>query len=286
MQILPSAGIAAAATACLMAAALAQPPARRASCDPAHAGRTLTPCEDAVLLDPCPTAAASAVLIHDLLAHREYRRRLAQLPPDQRPKTPDDGGMGWAVPDADYWSRMPAEARAIPIDWSRLPALRFTNTQVDGEREVRLSVQGDYDLWLLLDPLHQLAACISVHRPTRRVWFIEIARGADGRWEPKRAKDPCYACHASGPRVVRPLAAERVDSQRLAQFNRRILSYGACDFGDAVNMATRGEPRGDARCGGCHDGIRRGKLYGVHDRLIKFKVDQEQTMPPYGATPK
>jgi hypothetical protein len=188
--------------------------------------------------------------------------------------------MGWAVPDTEYWRQIPAEARAIPEDWTDLPAVRFTNTQVDGEREIRLSIQGEYDLWLLRDPLHELTACIAIHRPTRRSWFVEIARGPDGRWAPRRAKDPCYACHPSGPRLVRPLAQPGVDWNRLALFNRRMLGYGACDFGESVDARTRGAVNADERCTGCHNGVGRGKLYAIHSRIIQFKVQRDETMPP------
>ena len=94
---------------------------------------------------------------------------------------------------------MPAEVKAIPSDWTALPGVRFLNTQVDGERDVRLLVRGDYDVWLLTDPLHELTACIGVHRPSRRVWFMEITRTPEGGWQVALGMvpmltDPYQAC--------------------------------------------------------------------------------------------
>ena len=267
-------------TAGLIAAGLAQTPNGPSPTVDKTVERALTPDEEAVLRNPFPSDSASRRLIQDLIAHEQSRRWEAFLPAEQRTRVPDNGGMGWAVSDAEYWRRMPPEARAIPIDWSRLGAFRFTNTQISGQREIRLSVQGEYDLWLLRDPLHELLACISVHRPTRRVWFMEITRSETGAWIPLRAKDPCYSCHPSGPRVIRPLAEPGMDRDGLDRFNRRILSYGACDFGDTVDRRTRGEPYVDDRCDGCHNGSDRGKLYGIHARLIRFKKEQQETMPP------
>ena len=242
--------------------------------------RVLTPAEELIVRDPCPSKEAISRLNQRLQKGRENRRRLELLPPALRPEIPDIGGMGWALPDAAYWRQIPAQARNIPADWSVLPAVRYNNTQIDGVREIRLSVQGDYDLWLLRDPLHELTACISVHRPTRRVWFMEITPAADGGWLPKRSKDSCYSCHPSGPRLIRPILEPGVESAHISQFNRRMLSYGACDFGSSVNTETRGVANADDRCSGCHNGVDRGKLYAIHDRLIQFKTEQELTMPP------
>ncbi|HLJ55287.1 MAG TPA: hypothetical protein VKT77_09615 [Chthonomonadaceae bacterium] len=273
------------ATVGLAVAAIGQssPPAAQAErvrTDATPPERALTPCEEAILDNPCPSEEASRTLQRGLLERRETRRRLMELPPAQRPKPPDNGGMGWRLPDAEYWLRLPFGMGDIPGDWSSLPGVRFVNTQVDGVRDVRLCIRGDYDLWLLTDPLHEVTACIGVHRPSRRVWFVEIARTASGTWMPKRAKDPCYACHPSGPRIIRPLAKNGVDPATLAQLNRRMLSYGACGFGDSVDPATRGPARDDARCTGCHDGVDRGRLYAIHDRIAMFKTEREATMPP------
>ena len=264
----------------LVVAGMAQTSGAKTDAGETVSEKVITPAEDGILRNPCPSMSASYRLMKGIEAGQEYRRRLASLPPAHRPKVPDEGGMGWAVPDAEYWRQMPAGARSIPTDWSGLSAIRFTNTQIGGQREICLSVQGDYDLWLLRDPLHEVTACISIHRPTRRVWFLEISRTESGAWVPKRAKDPCYSCHPSGPRLVRPLAEPELDALHVTQFNRRMLSYGACDFGESVNQAARGPVIADGRCSGCHNGTDRGKLYGIHGRLIRFKTEQEATMPP------
>lgn len=240
----------------------------------------LTPFEESLVRSPFPGPDASFRLKQNLMAREQHRRQIESLPESQRPGTPDNGGMGWAVSDAEYWRQIPVEARAIPLDWSRLPAVRFTNTQLGGTREICLAVQKEYDLWLLRDPLHELTACISVHRATRRAYFMEIGLQANGTWTPRRAKDHCYSCHPSGPRILRPLAEPGLDHQRLEQFNRRILGYGACDLGDSVDRKTRGKPYADTRCIGCHNGVDRGKLYAIHRRPIQFKTEMEGTMPP------
>jgi hypothetical protein len=188
--------------------------------------------------------------------------------------------MGWSLPDPEYWQRIPPAARQIPSDWSGLPVLRYTNTEVGGARELRFRQAGEYDQWLLRDPLRHLTACISVHRATRRVYFMEVARQRDGEWSLRVAADPCYSCHPSGPRVIRPLNEPQVDRRLLAEFNRRILSYGACDFGDSVGAELRRQPLPNTGCRGCHNDVRRGRLYAVHQRPISFKVHHEETMPP------
>jgi hypothetical protein len=118
-----------------------------------------------------------------------------------------------------------------------------------------------------------------VHRAARRVYFMEVARQPDGDWALRVSSDRCYSCHASGPRVIRPLNEPKVDRRTLAAFNRRILAYGACDFGDSLDDELRHHPIDDAGCVGCHNGVRRGRLYGIHRRAILFKQEQEETMP-------
>jgi hypothetical protein len=280
MQILRPLYLAGIGTLGLIGACLAQTPGGQPSSAAKTCERSLTPYEEAILRNPFPSEVASQRLMQNLIVREQNRRRTEALPEAQRPKNPDNGGMGWVVSDAEYWRRIPPEARAIPTDWSGLPGMRFTNTQLGGERQIRLCIQGEYDLWLLSDPLHELRAFISVHRPTRRVWFMEITQQENGAWVPKQAKDHCYSCHPSGPRVIRPLAEAGLDRDRLARFNRRILSYGACDFGDSVDSRTRGKPYADERCSGCHNGVDRGKLYAIHLRPIQFKREQEETMPP------
>jgi hypothetical protein len=189
-------------------------------------------------------------------------------------------GMGWAEPDPEYWQRIPAAAKTIPPDWSALPVVRFTNTDVGGLREVRLRQGPEYDQWLLRDPLRHLTACISVHRRSRRVYFMEVQRRSDGQWGLRVAADQCYSCHPSGPRVIRPFNEPQIDRPTLAAFNRRILSYGACDFGPELDDGLRWQPLDHSSCAGCHDGVRRGRLDAVHRRAIRFKIEREETMPP------
>jgi len=267
-------------TVCLVIAAIPQTSGGKTFVDKSIPGQCLTLAEEDILRNPYPSRTAAQRLLKGLEAVREARRKLALLPLDQQPMTADSGGMGWAVPDEEYLSQIPSEARTIPANWSNLNVIRFTNKVIDGPREIRLSVQGEYDFWLLSDPMHEITACISVHRPTRRVWFFEISRTKNGAWAPKRAKDSCYTCHPSGTRLVRPLPESGLDGARLAQFNRRMLSYGACNFGESVNNKTRGSEIADIRCTGCHNGTDRGKLYGTHAPLIRFKTEVEATMPP------
>ncbi len=264
----------------LMCAGLAQPSTPVPSTPGRLAERAVSTDEAAILENPAPPNAASYRLIGDLIALRQKRRRLNALPDTGPAQTPDSGGMGWAVSDAEYWRRIPVRARAIPNDWTGLSEVLITNAKIDGVREIRLSIQGDYDLWLLKDRIHEITACISVHRPTRRVWFMQFARNENGAWSPVRAMDRCYSCHASGPRILRPLPLPGVDLKQVSQFNRRMLSYGACDFGDTVDESTRGATIVDGRCVTCHNGADRGKLYTIHVPLIQYKTRQEQTMPP------
>jgi hypothetical protein len=241
--------------------------AEASTSEPPRGLRALSPVEEAIVREPFAPKAA--------------RRRLATVVvrAKERPPLKKRDGMGWAQPDPVYWQRIPPAARAIPRDWSPLPVVYFTNTEVGGRREVRLREGPEYDQWLLRDPLHHLTACISVHRATRRVYFMEVARQPDGDWDLRVSADKCYSCHASGPRVIRPLDEPQVDRQTLAAFNRRILSYGACDFGDSVPEEQQFRSMDDAGCAGCHDGTRRGRLYSVHRPMILFKLDREETMP-------
>lgn len=236
--------------------------------------------EAAIVRDPFAPASARARLADGLEAHGAHRRLLALLPASLQPNRPYNHGMGWSLPDREYWERIPPAARQVPRDWSRLPVVRFTNSDLGGVREVRLRIGPEYDQWLLNDPLHDLTACISVKRATRRVYFLQITPQQNGQWGFAESRDHCYSCHASGPRVIRPLNAVGVDREVLARFNRRLLAYGACDFGDSVPPESRGEPYADARCAGCHNGVLRGRLYRIHTRPIRFKTQEERTMPP------
>jgi hypothetical protein len=91
----------------------------------------------------------------------------------------------------------------------------------------------------------------------------------------------CYACHASGMRLLLPTRSEITASApvrgeegfdgsdtspdfamtRLARFNERLLAYGAHDWNDTVRPADHGPPLGrDLGCTSCHDGSLRGAL--------------------------
>jgi hypothetical protein len=242
--------------------------------------RALSPLEESIARRPFASKEAR-MLLAEALAVRQARRHMQSLLPDAMLSLQGaHKGMGWVLSDRQYWDRIPRSARRIPRIWSSLPVVRFTNTELGGVREIRLWRGPEYDQWLLNDPLHALTACISIQRTTRRIYFMEITRGKGGEWDFKESQDFCYSCHPSGPRVIRPLAESRVDLPTLTRFNRLLLSYGACDFGDSVDTASRGEAETDARCQSCHDGKLRGKLYEVHTRPIVFKTRHEQTMPP------
>ncbi len=190
-------------------------------------------------------------------------------------------GMGWRWPDAEYFTRIPEEAKRLPDDWSGLPGVTFKNTDVGGTRTVRLRETASYDQWLLEDVRRRFHACISVERSTRRVYFFETARDSGGHWTLEPAADNCYSCHPGGPRVIRTFP-EQADSpaRRLTEFNRRILSYGPCDFWGSEEIPGRGEPLTNASCIGCHNGAVRPRLYAIHRRAIEFKTLAERSMPP------
>jgi len=202
------------------------------------------------------------------------------LPKSMRGPNNKKPGLGWALPDDEYWRNVPAEAKRIPEGWMRSPALRFTNSELGGIRELRLLAGHRYDYWLLNDPLHELRACMSIEKRTRRVYFFEFAIDRNGRVVRKSTWDQCYTCHASGPRIVRPFDEPMVDRAMLGRLNRKLLAYGACDFGNSVDRAARGEPLKSSTCNGCHNGVFRGKLFEVHQRLVDFKTKVDCTMPP------
>jgi hypothetical protein len=91
----------------------------------------------------------------------------------------------------------------------------------------------------------------------------------------------CYACHASGMRLLLPARGDVTASApvrgetgfdsddtppdfamtRLMRFNERLLAYGATDWNDTVRPADHGPPLGrELGCTSCHDGSVRGML--------------------------
>ncbi len=212
---------------------------------------------------------------------RAARREIeSMLPKSMRGPNEKKPGLGWSVSDQEYWRTIPAEAKRIPKNWMRLSALRFTNTELGGTRQLRYVAGEQYDYWLLNDPLHELRACMSIERNTRRIFFFEFTMDRDGKVVRKSTWDQCYTCHASGPRIIRPFDEPMVDRALLERFNRKLLSYGACDFGVSVDKAARGQRTMNPACDGCHDGKLRGMLFNVHRHLIDFKTRVDCTMPP------
>lgn len=250
------------------------------------AAAALDACEREILRNPFPSQHVQMRLAAGLgQALEESRQRGLKAKQelqesDTRQLQGEHHLMGWTVSDEAYLAQIPPGARNLPVDLSRFQVLRFTNTEIGGVREIGYMRGREYDQWLLSDPEREITACISVHRKTRQVYFMQLTRHGSGSWDYAVAFDKCYSCHVSGPRVIRPLDEPQVDRNLLARFNRVILSYGACDFGDSVDAPTRGAPHSDARCGGCHDGKRRGRLYAIHERSIKFKTEVDLTMPP------
>lgn len=187
--------------------------------------------------------------------------------------------MGWTVSDREYTASIPAEAKVVPRDLSSLPALRFNNLEIHGERELRFRSHGEYDQWFLRDETRKLNALLAIHRETRRVYFFEY------RWRGDRlvfdqSTETCYSCHVSGPRVVRTYNLEKVDPVRLAEFNRKLLSYGAADFGDSIDPVRLGPALEDERCTGCHEDRTRGRLYAMHLPTVAYYLQTLRAMPP------
>lgn len=248
---------------------------------------TLSPAESIIVKFPFAPLSSRALLqsnLSQLLARHNSRLLLPKM---SNTDNSDLKTMGWKLNDLEYWRSIPSEARSIPprSEWEKLPNVTYTNSQLGGKRTVWLYTQGNYDKWLLSDPRHELTACISVERLTKRAYFMEISQsrsaGHRGKWEFHEAFDNCYSCHASGPRIIRPLEEQGVAASTLATFNTRLLAYKACDFNNnnAVDETKRGTAIADSDCTICHDGKNRGKLYSIHRPTISFKTSMERTMP-------
>ena len=197
------------------------------------------------------------------------------------PYSPERAGqtMGWTLPDREYTAAIPLEAKVIPRDLSALPALKFNNLEIRGERELRWRSHGEYDQWFLRDNTRKLNALMAIHRETRRVYFFEY-RWRGGHLVFDQSKESCYSCHASGPRLIRTYRLDKVDPVRLAEFNRKLLSYGAGQFGETVDPQRLGPALADDRCAGCHDGLTRGRLYSIHLPTVSYYLRTLHAMPP------
>lgn len=214
------------------------------------------------------------------------QRNPVPLTPKERthllfPQLPELQGksMGWAVPDPVYLAAIPTEARALPTDFSTLPVLRFNNVEIHGERELCWRRWGAYDQWFLHDLTRELDAVMAIHRKTRRVYFFEYRRQeTQTLFVP--GKESCYACHSSGPRLVRTYDLAKVDMNRLREFNTRLLSYGVANFQGSVNPERLGPSVEDARCTGCHNGQVRGRLYSTHLLSMAYYLQTLRAMPP------
>jgi hypothetical protein len=218
---------------------------------------------------------------------RQQRQQMPfPLTPPQRaqllfPQHPELVGrtMGWVLPDREYTASIPLEAKVIPRDLSELPVLRFNNLEIQGERELRWRSHGEYDQWFLHDVTRKLHALMAIHRQTRRVYFFEY-RWKAGRVVYDQSTESCYSCHASGPRVIRTYELAKVDRARQAEFNRKLLAYGAAQFGDSLDPDRLGPALADPRCTGCHDGTTRGRLYAMHLPTIAYYLQSLHAMPP------
>lgn len=161
--------------------------------------------------------------------------------------------MGWRLPDREYTESIPLEAKMIPRNLSALPGLRFNNLEIRGERELRWRSHGEYDQWFLHDSTRKLNALMAIHRQSKRAYFFEY-RWKSGHVVYDQSTESCYSCHVSGPRLIRTYDLGKVDTTRLGEFNRRLLSYGVVDFGDSVDRERLGPPLADERCITCHNG--------------------------------
>src|SRR5947209_7962232 len=87
----------------------------------------------AVRLAPAAEYAASHPF-EDAVTAQRLRQRLAADRYGKDTLPAPCSGMGWRWPDAEYFARIPEEAKRLPDDWSVLPSVRFQNTDVGGMR--------------------------------------------------------------------------------------------------------------------------------------------------------
>ncbi|MDE2126545.1 MAG: hypothetical protein KGJ62_08145 [Armatimonadetes bacterium] len=251
------------------AAAVASPP------QPA-----LNTVERRIIQNPYPPVSALARLKRGLRA-RDAEARLNQLVPlSARLAFSPGTGMGWAIPDEQYYAAMPAAARTIPLHWRSYPSVQFVNSELGGVRTVALHRSKGWDQWLLSDPRHSLHAVMSIDLHTRHVWFMEVRRQPNGSWRLTRSRDTCFTCHPGGPRIIRPMPGSVAGTSTLTAFNTRIMRIGPCGFGTAVTPAVTGRAVNNPGCIGCHNGAAEARLYQANDRVIRFKSRIDRTMPP------
>ncbi len=121
--------------------------------------------------------------------------------------------------------------------------------------------------------------------PRVRMHFRDyLVTQAEGSWKlelPESYNGKCYACHASGMRLLIPTRESIAESapvkgeegygqptvatdcglRRLVAFNQRLLSYGVPDWNGTLEPGDHGPPLGKGLgCTLCHDGSFRGVL--------------------------
>src|SRR5439155_18932494 len=72
----------------------------------------------------------------------------------------------------------------------------------------------------------------------------------------------------------------KTDAAQLKEFDRRLLSYGAANFGNSIDPSRLGPALDNARCVGCHDGHTRGRLYAIHLATVAYYTPTLRAMPP------
>ena len=190
-----------------------------------------------------------------------------------------DDGMAWVRPDNLYFALIPEKAKEYPANFKDLPVVRYNNIDVNREREIRFREHGEYDQWFLRDYTEPFTAAILFHHKTRHIYFFDY-KLKRGKMVMAKAINNCYLCHPSGLRTIRTYAIKKTDRKTLDAFNRRILSYGAADFGDNIDPKRLGPALDDERCNACHDGRIRGKIYRVHMRPLAYYLTKLKNMPP------
>jgi hypothetical protein len=194
-------------------------------------------------------------------------------------KPTEEDGMGWVRPDHQYFNTIAPRAREIPRSLKHLPVVRFNNIDQSREREIRFRQHGEYDQWFLHDFTAEFTSLLTIHRRTRHAYFFDYDWEDDEIYLVTTISN-CFNCHPSGPRVIRTYATKKTDAAVLKAFNRRILSYGAVDYGDNIDPKRLGPPVDDARCVGCHDGNQRGKIYRIHGVPLAYYLKKLRNMPP------